>query len=48
MKVKKTEFEKELTALSDRSDRHHKKILADIHEKYRDTLCQMNAETLAQ
>ena len=48
MKAKKTELEKELTALSDRSDRHHKKILADIREKYRDTLRQMNAETLAR
>ena len=48
MKVKKTELEKELTALSDRSDRHHKKILADISEKYRDTLRKMNAEILAQ
>ena len=28
--------------LSEQSDKHHKKILADIREKYRDTLRQMN------
>ena len=40
--MKKTEHRKKLTVLSKRSDRHHKKILADIREKYRDTLRQMN------
>ena len=48
VRVKKTEIEKELAALSERSDRHHKKILSDIREKYRDTLRQMSAEALSE